>query len=186
MLEHLFGSRTRLKLLHIFLTNAGKEYYVRELTRVADEHINSIRRELSHLEKLGLIKGVQQDKKKFYTLDSSCIIFPELKALIYKDKFTTEQHLVQQIQSLGKIHYLALAGMFVGEQDAKTDIFIVGRVNRDKLKELLDDMQPGFDRQVFYTILSAEEFQYRKEIADKFVTDFSQAKKIVLVDDIKL
>ena len=46
MLEHLFGSRTRVKLLKIFLSNPDKDYFVRELTRKIKERINSARREL--------------------------------------------------------------------------------------------------------------------------------------------
>ena len=55
MLESLFGSRTRVKLLRLFMSHPDQRWFVRELTRVVQEQINSVRRELDHLEHLGLI-----------------------------------------------------------------------------------------------------------------------------------
>lgn len=55
MLEQLFGSRTRIKLLKIFLAQPHQHFFVRELTRVIGERINSVRREISNLERLGVI-----------------------------------------------------------------------------------------------------------------------------------
>ena len=54
MIEQLFGSKTRVKLLQLFLANPGRSFYVRELTRKIDEQINSVRRELSNLMELSL------------------------------------------------------------------------------------------------------------------------------------
>ena len=58
MLEHLFGSKTRVKLLQLFLNNPDQPYYLRELTRKLKTQLNSIRREINNLEKLGIIKSV--------------------------------------------------------------------------------------------------------------------------------
>lgn len=44
MIDALFGSKTRVKLLHLFLNNPGQPFYVREITRKIDEQINSVRR----------------------------------------------------------------------------------------------------------------------------------------------
>ncbi|MBO7664277.1 hypothetical protein J6S46_00220, partial [Candidatus Saccharibacteria bacterium] len=55
--EKLFGSKTRAKLLRLFFENPGKSFYVREMTRVIEEQINSVRRELLNLESIGIIKN---------------------------------------------------------------------------------------------------------------------------------
>ena len=55
MIDALFGSKTRVKLLHLFLNNPGKSFYVREITRIIDEQINSVRRELSNMLEIGII-----------------------------------------------------------------------------------------------------------------------------------
>jgi hypothetical protein len=45
MIEQLFGSKTRVKLLKLFFSNPNRSFYVREITRTIDEQINSVRRE---------------------------------------------------------------------------------------------------------------------------------------------
>ncbi|MEK7103207.1 MAG: hypothetical protein AAB870_02575 [Patescibacteria group bacterium] len=64
MLEQIFGSRTRTKLLKLFLTNPRQAFYIRELTRVIDTQINSVRRELTNLEDCGLIVTVTEEEAK--------------------------------------------------------------------------------------------------------------------------
>ena len=65
--EKLFGSKTRAKLLNLFFENPGKSFYVREITRVIDEQINSVRRELSNLEGIGVVKNETYDNKVYYS-----------------------------------------------------------------------------------------------------------------------
>ena len=62
MLEQLFGSKTRVKLLQLFLNNPKKDYYLRQLAREIKGQLNSVRREVNNLEKIGII--VAQDKTK--------------------------------------------------------------------------------------------------------------------------
>ena len=56
MLEQLFGSRTRTKLLRLFLMHPERAFYIRELTRLIDTQINSVRRELQNLQSGGVIR----------------------------------------------------------------------------------------------------------------------------------
>jgi len=87
MLEQLFGSKTRVMLLRLFLNNPEKFYFVRELTRSLETHLNSIRRELSNLESIGIIdfhsktdlskeagKEIKDNKKGRIFLDSAFLL----------------------------------------------------------------------------------------------------------------
>ena len=82
MLEQLFGSRTRTKLLYLFLENPEDPFFVREITREIKERINSVRRELDNLEKFGLITSKTENQKKYYSLDKNFVLYNELKSLL--------------------------------------------------------------------------------------------------------
>ena len=69
-IERLFGSKTRAILLELFFANPTKTYYVREITRVIDEQINSVRRELLNLESIGVIKNDTYDNKVYYSANN--------------------------------------------------------------------------------------------------------------------
>jgi len=185
MLEQLFGSRTRVKLLRLFLTHPTEQFFVRELTRKVNERINSIRRELANLEDLTLIETVGRDKKRYYKLNDQCTLYPELKALILKSRLMVEQDVVRKLRQTGSISYMALTGMFTGVEDAKTDVLIVGRVNRKQIQHLIKRFQSDFDNEIRYTIMSKAEFEYRRDITDKFLYTILENKRMTLIDTVK-
>src|ERR1700693_3884669 len=69
MIEQLFGSKTRVKLLQLFYSNPNRSYYVREITRKIGEQINSVRRELSNLLSIGIITSDNTNNKLYYEVN---------------------------------------------------------------------------------------------------------------------
>ena len=84
MLEALFSSRVRLKLLEVFLTHPGQGYHSRELARITGEHQNAVWRELQRLEEAGLLKSETHGKRKDYVCSKDSPLYPELRRLILK------------------------------------------------------------------------------------------------------
>lgn len=182
MLEQLFGSRTRVKLLRLFSNNPDQAFYVRELTRKLGEQINSIRRELANLEKIGFLKSELQSKKKYYQVVPEYILYPEIKSLILKSRFTLEREFVSKIKKFGTIKYLALCGYFVDDKEAPVDLLIVGRISKKRLEAMLAKFSAGFGQEVRYTIMDAKEYQYRKDVTDKFLYETLNRQKVVVVN----
>src|SRR5690606_25249071 len=69
MVEQLFGSKTRVKLLRLFYSNPNRSFYVREITRKIDEQINSVRRELSNLLSIGIISSDNTNNRLYYEVN---------------------------------------------------------------------------------------------------------------------
>lgn len=182
MIEHLFGSRTRIKLLRLFLTSPEKSFYVREITRLVNERINSVRRELANLEGIRLIVPTGVRQKKYFKTNQDCLLFPELKALILKEQVTVEQKFAQDLVAIGSIKYMVFTGKFTGVKDAPTDILIVGKTNRNKLKALVRRFEKEFNKDINYTVMTGQEFVYRRNLTDRFLYDILENKKIVMID----
>ncbi len=184
MLEQLFGSRTRVKLLRIFLINPDTDYFVRELTRKIKERINSVRRELSNLESIGFLVAHEDKQRKYYRADKNFILFPEFRSLFLKSQLTVERDLGKRLKQVGQISFLALTGIFTDVKSVQTDILIVGKVNRTKLQRMIKSFQKDLDRKIRYTIMSRKEFEYRNDLTDKFLYSILENKKIVIADKI--
>ena len=84
MLERLFSSRTRVKLLELFLLHPEREVHVREICRITGMNINAVRRELANLEELGLLRSRNAGNARFYTVNILCPIYPELIGILLK------------------------------------------------------------------------------------------------------
>ncbi len=194
-LEQIFGSKVRVRLLRLFLEHPDEHFYVREITRSTRSHINSVRRELANLCKVGLIHvyddsqgGVRVSglQRKFYEANSSCVIFEELRQLLLKGQLFLQEKFAHEFQQLGPIRYLALTGFLVGEQGFPTDLLVVGRVPKRSCEKLIKDFEDEFGRTLNYTILSPHEFVDRKEMMDRFLYKFFEAKKVVLIDKLPI
>lgn len=201
MLEQLFGSKTRVNLLRLFLNNPSQPYYLRELARKLKSQLNSIRREVSNLEKLGIIKSVQlvepetensknkskskkPGSKKYFLTNVDFILYPELKALLLKAQLLLERNFVSKIEKMAKVKLFILTGVFVGIEGLTTDMLLVGTVNRKRLAKIAKDFEKELGRSVNYMVMSLQEFKYRQDITDRFLYDILEGKKIIIIDRI--
>lgn len=193
MIEHLFGSRTRVKLLRLFLGNPGAPFYVRELGRKVEAQIHAIRRELENLERLGIIRtaGAPVDdhplrsrQRKYYQLDEGFTLAVELRALVLKSQFLLEEEFKRRIRGLGSLRYFALFGLFVGEREAATDLLVVGQINRKRFARLMAQFEREIGNPVNYTVMSEREFRYRWDVGDRFLYGLLEGKKIAVIDDL--
>jgi hypothetical protein len=81
MIEQLFGSKTRVKLLRLFFSNPNRSFYVREITRIVDEQINSVRRELANMLSLGIITSDSSNNKLYYEVNQTCDHYDALRSM---------------------------------------------------------------------------------------------------------
>src|SRR5690349_10434207 len=81
MIEQLFGSKTRVKLLQLFYSNPNRSFYVREITRKIDEQINSVRRELSNLLNIGIIVSENTNNRLYYEVNQKFEYYKPLQEI---------------------------------------------------------------------------------------------------------
>ena len=180
MLKRLFTSNTRIKLLTLFLLNPDEEYFIRELTRRLGEQINSIRRELDNLKKMGLLKSKEKNRKKYYVVNKNFVVFHELKSIILKS-VGDKDALIKKIAQMGHIEVLALSGLFVDKESA-LDLLLVGTIDRIALENYLNN-ELETERPVRYSILTRDDYLYRRQCKDKFLHDLmDDTENIVAVN----
>lgn len=198
MLEQLFGSKIRVKLLRLFLANPNKKYFLRELARILGAQINSVRREVENLASLGILKEVLSAKsdeagedekgdniqKKYFQADKEFPLFSELKSLVLRAHLIIKSGILREIMDEGNIYYLVLTGLFVNTDDSSTDILIVGKVKKERIEKIVNKFEKDLDRSINYTIMPRSEFNYRREITDRFLYNILEGEKIVIIDKI--
>jgi DNA-binding transcriptional regulator YhcF (GntR family) len=184
--EKLFGSKTRAKLLSLFLNNSDKSYYVREITRTINEQINSVRRELANLKSLDIVVSQGKKGKLYYKANKKSDLYPELKKIFAKSKKeavkTKEADLTKRVKGLGDVSYAAMMGYFVKDNSSPIDFFIVGKVNRRRLKTFISQLEKEAKRELNYSLMSIDEFENRKLMFDRFMTEIMASPKDVIVD----
>lgn len=184
MLKKIFGSGARVKLFHQFLLNPEDEFFIRELTRILDEQINSLRRELTNLEKIGMLKSSERNRRKYYRVNPHFPILSELTSIIRKNDKENDVILKELSKASSSLDILILSGDFIGKADADTDLFIVGDIEKTTIEAFLTKNFP--DKELKYTSMSREDFLYRITLKDKFVIKiFAEKENLILKNKLK-
>ena len=190
MIDALFGSKTRVKLLHLFLNNPGKSFYVREITRLIDEQINSVRRELANMLGVGVIVSDSADNKLYYSVNQQYEYYEPLHN-IFADGGSKSKLDRAQKQSdswtgeLSKITGLRLAvaaGVLVRGSASFIDLLLVGTMPASRVTSAMKKIEKAEGRDLNYAVLSYDDFYYRMSVRDKFITEILSGKYSVLVD----
>ncbi|MBI3331527.1 winged helix-turn-helix transcriptional regulator [Candidatus Peregrinibacteria bacterium] len=177
ILKALFSSQTRVKLLSTFLLHPEEEYFIRELTRLLGEQINSIRRELENLRRIGLVKARHKNRKKYYHIDAEFPLFGDLRNIFAKE-IQAESPVVASLKKLSNVQLILLAGIFTGTE-SKVDLLIVGNVKKEMLEALLLQ-DPGL-KNVKYSIFSEADFLYRVSLKDRFILEILNDPRHLIV-----
>lgn len=181
-LEKLFGSRTRVKLLSLFTGGVKRPYYVRELARITGERVNSIRREVDNLRRIGLLSSHLRRGKKFYVVNPAFPLLEELSKLTLKGRKAIEDRLFEGLRRVGNIRLVLLAGFFTQSKTAPTDILIVGTVREPALAQCMANIEEELGREINYTTMSVTEYEYRQSLNDQFLRQVLDARPIELVN----
>jgi hypothetical protein len=184
-LESLFISKVRLKLLSLFFSNPGSFLYVRELVRLVDEEVNAVRRELNRLQKIGLLRSEERANRLYYQLRPDFLFYPELLRIFAK---TTDLggDIIKRQNDLGKVKHALLAAAFVKGRIARrheVDLLLIGRVHAPVLVDIIKAAQQQHGHEINYTIMTEDEFRFRKKRRDPFVLGFLQQTWINVLGD---
>ncbi len=205
MIEQLFGSKTRVKLLQLFYSNPNRSFYVREITRKIDEQINSVRRELANLLNVGIIVSDNTNNRLYYEVNQDYEFYDPLRAIFggavfappidapaidgkapapvapraKKVALTPEE---EKLKALGNLELVLYTGQFTRDEASGIDMLVVGDVNHNALQKYVTDLELQENKEIRYTVMPPAEFKYRRQIKDRFITTVLDSKKQVIVD----
>lgn len=180
--------------MKLFLENPEKRFFVRELTRLCDSLINSVRRELTNLVELKIIleeiptvkdPAIKKtiNSRKYYRLNPKNLFRQDLSNLFLKSKILMEKRFVEKIRHLGEIKYFCLSGTFIEDPKAQTDLLVVGEFEKDKVLKVLKEFEKEIERPINYTVMDVNEYQLRQDIADNFLEQImANERNLVIVD----
>ena len=197
MIEQLFGSKTRVKLLQLFYSNPNRSFYVREITRKIDEQINSVRRELANLLNVGLITSDNSNNKVYYEVNQKYEFYAAFEEIFgagtaAKTRKPSKSSTAKSadlpadesadLKALGNVDIAALMGQFTRDELSGIDILIVGNVNQHALTKYVTELEKQEGKDLRYTVFSLDDFTYRLQIKDRFINNVVRSKKQVLLD----
>lgn len=195
MIDALFGSKTRVKLLHLFMNHPGQSFYVREITRLIEEQINSVRRELSNMLEVGVITSDSADNKLYYEVNQRYEFYTALRAIFAgevidatrpstsgADQSVINERYLSAISDISALRLAILSGVLVKGSQGPVDVLLVGNLPAAKVKSAMAIIEKQEGRELNYSVLPYDEFYYRMSVRDKFITQILNSKHVVAID----
>lgn len=185
MLNDLITSKSRVKLLSVFLKSPSDMCHVRDLVRKTNDEINAVRRELSYLEKRGVLNKEPRANRIYYSLSKSYPFYSDLVQIGAKI-IGLGAEILKNRAKLGKIKYAMFSGKFVRkikDNADSVDLLIVGNVVLPELALLVKTEERMLGREINYTVMSEEEFSFRKKRHDPFIYSIISGSRLMLIGD---
>lgn len=176
-------SKVRVKLMELFFSNPSEMWYVRELTRLTDEEINAVRRELARMLDVGLLLSENRGNRLYYRLDPHYGFFQELLTLVAKTTGLGGE-IKKNRKKLGNLEFVMFSGNFAryGKRaNTDVDILIVGEVVLPELTALIKKEEEKRGYEINYSVISREEFVFRKERRDPFIKEVLSGSRVLIV-----
>ena len=185
MFSDLITSKSRVKLLNVFLASPTEMYHVRELVRRTGDEINAVRRELSFLEKKGILIREPRANRVYYSLSKSYSFYYDLLRMGSKNTGLGADILKNKVK-LGRIKYAMFSGRFLRkmkEQPDEVDLLIVGNVVLPELALLVREEEKRLNTEINYTVMTEDEFDFRKKKRDPFIISILLGSRVMLIGD---
>ncbi|MEN6371542.1 MAG: nucleotidyltransferase domain-containing protein [Armatimonadota bacterium] len=184
MLEAIIQSKTRIDLLKIFLLGDNRRFYLRELVAKTGLAQGSVQRELAQLLKAGILTKETSGRQTYYQLDPLCPIIPELRSIFIKTVGVVDAIKEALQPEIKSIRTAFIFGSFAtGEvrPESDIDLFIIGSITLRKLTSLLKSA--NVSRVINPIVMSEDEFNFRKNEDDHFITSLINSPKLFLIGD---
>lgn len=185
MLDDIITSKSRVKLLNVFLSSPSEMYHVRELVRRTNDEINAVRRELAHLEKRGILVKEPRANRVYYFLSKIYPFYDDLLKIGAKT-LGLGAEVLQNKAKLGKIKYAAFSGKFVKrvrDNSEEVDFLVVGTVVLPELALLIKNEERRLNMEINYTVMTEDEFSFRKKRQDPFLLSIILGSRVMLIGD---
>ena len=184
MLKKLFTSTTRVKLLKLFFLHREREFYLRELSRITGENLNSVRRELQNLKNAGLITERRRGNQKLYKVNKLSPIHEELRRLVIKTVGIGD--VLRKELSKFNIKFALVYGSFAQGDEIETsdiDLLIIGDLNEEKLIKVIGKLEEELSREINYILWTEKEFKRKIREGHHLLMDILKKPIIMLVGD---
>lgn len=185
MLKDIITSEVRVKIIVELYKNLHKPLHIRDLSRRVGTEINAVRRELTRLQKCGMLKKEAKTNKIFYTVRTDYISFNEMLSFVNKETGLGGL-IVKNLSELGKVKFALLSSDFVQGRIAspnEVDLLLVGAVDIKYLQELIKEAEQTVGHEINYMVLGEDEFDFKKSRRDPFVLNILLQGRIVLTGE---
>ncbi len=187
MLEKLFTSKARVKILEQILLNPDAQYHIRKLSRIVEISPIYVQKELKNLQSLGLLKSRKEGNMVLYRLERASPIWEDLKRIFLKTE-SIGQVIRKGLEGDKKeIKYAAIYGSVAKGTEMATsdvDMLIIGdSVDEDSLLNSIAKIEKKIGCEINISTWTEKEFKKKSNEKIPLLKEILKTPVIMIVGD---
>lgn len=197
ILEKLFGSAARVKILKLFLVNTNEIFDRDDIARRAKVTRASTTKELNLLVRIGFLrkrsffkehvnkrtKKVSKKRAQGFVMEPLFPYISHLRNLLVQTEQITTSSIAKRITRHGKVKLIITSGVFIQDPDSRIDLLVVGDgLKTRSIQNAIALMESEIGTELRYALFSTKDFRYRLSICDRLVRDVLDYPHDVVVD----
>ena len=201
MLEKLFGSVAKVKIMRLFLFNVADSFDIKQISERAKVTASQARHEMGILEKIGLVKKrsffkevkvgrkkvVQRRRVSGWGFDETFEYVDPLRDLLAHVSGGRNRQLIQRLTRVGKLKLVIISGFFIQNWDSRVDLFVVAdTIRRSTLENIVKTIESEVGREIRYAAFETPDFRYRLGVYDKLVRDVLDYEHETILDKLNI
>jgi len=185
MLSELLTSNSRAELMRLLFNGNKEERYLRDLEKHTNIKVNSLQKEVKHLERLDLLKARKDGNRIYYSANTTHPLYPDLVSIVEKTVGVVgqlkERLVDSQIESAFVFGSMASGGE---KSESDLDLIVIGDLGMRALTKLLSGLQEKIGREINPHIFTREEFLNRVKKKDHFVSSILKEEIKTIIGNI--
>lgn len=187
ILEQLFDSPIKVKLLKLFFRNPEESFRLKEIVKRVKGDARVCRRQIKKLENINLLSSRAKKGVKSYFVNPDFDFYKELKTLVLKSSPASRKKMLSRLRGLGMIKLALISGIFLNLENSRVDLLIVGdRIEKKKITNFLRDLEAEVGKEIDYVVFSTDDFNYRHDMFDRFLQDILEKPHEKLINKLKI
>ena len=212
ILEKLFDSAAKVRLLKLFLRNQGEAFSMRDIVARTQMNQSTIRKPLEQLHEIGCLRtftrrapvakvknskkgGAKLSHKKspvlrehVFILNPYFVFYDEIRNLIFKSSPASKNWMAERLKKIGQVKLAVLSGLFVRaeRENMHTDLLVIGDdMSTKRMENFIRALEAEVGTRLNYTVLSSEEYAYRMKMFDRFALDIMEGPHEKIINKLK-
>ena len=187
VLEQLFDSPLKVRILKLFLRHPGRVFTMKEITRRVKSDSDSCRYHIDKFRNIKLIDRKFKGTTRTYLVNPEFDFYTELRTLVLKSSPASKKKILNRLKKLGGVKLAVLSGVFLNLENPRVDLMVVGdRMHKKRLTSFFRDLDAEVGKELDYVILTTKEFKYRYDMFDRFIRDILERPHDKLINKIRV
>lgn len=201
IMEKLFGSAAKVKIMRMFLFNPVTSYDIAEVAKKVKLGPTAARKEVHLLERIGFLKHriytketarkrgkrtvVSKRRTQGWTLNPRFPYITLLQNFLINTNLVRHRDILRKLQGSGKIKLVVIAGVFIHDPESRVDLLVVGdSLKRKQIENVVGAIESEIGKEIRYAAFDTPDFHYRVSMCDKLIRDILDYPHETIIDKI--